>query len=673
MHKHIALLFALLLSVVLAVTGGGCGSSNKGGGFTVDSGGGDDSAADADDGGNGDDSCGLAGCNGDDGSTAGSIAVTPANPVLNVVTGMPVPTQQMTATLNGQDVSGMVTWSYQRPDIGDVKGGSLFTPTGSVGGIGSLTATLGKSTGSTLVAVNIAETIPGNVTPGEKSGLDNPTGGADPAMQVVYPYDQTVFPLGVLAPDMQWNGAGASDAYKLDIKEKYYHYVEYFTGVPMPFDHLVAQKDWDGIESSGTGPQSDPLTVSLTRYSASSAYSPVKQTWHIAQGLLHGSIYYWELPDACGNVSTGRVLRIKPDATAVDQFFTSNGQCFGCHTVSRDGSNMIASWSTTFPFPIQSIDLTKNPSVFGALQSGAGVTGTFSAFNDKGDLFLTTNNSTSGMGAGQSTLSIRDSKTGVVKVPSALGAACGEPAWSPDGKHLAGICGMSGGGWDFDSPTGNVTIASWNGTQVSGVTQLVAQGSPGRPAYPSFSPDSQYVAFGRPTSGSRSIAQGDLWLTDLKGKVKHLLTASNDDKSFNAVFSPLRAGGYSWIVFMTRRDYGNQLVGADRQQLWITAIDDPPTAADPSHPPFYIRGQETCGKSENAYYALDPCKQTGQSCMSGVDCCTGQCIKNMNGQYTCGNPMGCSADGNSCKVDTDCCNAPRVHCTDGFCQNPPPQ
>jgi hypothetical protein len=277
------------------------------------------------------------------------------------------------------------------------------------------------------------------------------------------------------------------------------------------------------------------------------------------------------------------------------------------------------------------------------------------------------------MGAGQSTLSIRDVKTGAMKVMAALGPACGEPAWSPDGKHLAGICGMSGGGWDFDSSTGNVTIASWNGTQVSGIKTLVPQGSPGRPAYPSFSPDSAYIAFGRPTQGSRSDSAGDLWMTDLTGKVKHLAIASNDDKSFNPVYSPLRAGGYSWIVFMSRRDYGNQLVGADRQQLWITAIDDPPTAADPSHPPFYVRGQENCGKSENAYYALDPCKQLGQSCTSGVDCCSGQCIKNMNGMYVCGNPQSCSQEGNACKVDTDCCNYPHDHCVDGFCQAPAPK
>ncbi len=72
-------------------------------------------------------------------------------------------------------------------------------------------------------------------------------------------------------------------------------------------------------------------------------------------------------------------------------------------------------------------------------------------------------------------------------------------------------------------------------------------------------------------------------------------------------------------------------------RLWR---DDPPTSSDPSHPPFYMRGQEMCGRSENAYYALDPCKASGGSCTSGVDCCGGQCIDNGGGMMSCGPEQG---------------------------------
>ena len=61
----------------------------------------------------------------------------------------------------------------------------------------------------------------------------------------------------------------------------------------------------------------------------------------------------------------------------------------------------------------------------------------------------------------------------------------------------------------------------------------------------------------------------------------------------------------------------------------------------------------------------------GQTCESGVDCCTGQCIK-VNNMYVCGDPMGCSQQGNSCTINADCCDT-SAQCIDGFCQKPPPK
>ncbi|MCC6557065.1 MAG: hypothetical protein IT372_29285, partial [Polyangiaceae bacterium] len=171
-----------------------------------------------------------------------------------------------------------------------------------------------------------------------------------------------------------------------------------------------------------------------------------------------------------------------------------------------------------------------------------------------------------------------------------------------------------------------------------------------------------------------------LWMVRPDGQdPKQLTIAGSDNRSFNPVFAPLRAGGYFWLVFISRRDYGNTLVGTSRQQLWITAIDDPASAADPSHPPFYLRGQELCGLSENAYYALDPCKAIGEGCTTGIDCCNGQCVKDQStGQYVCGEPPPpgqCSENGNSCLTDSDCCHHldQGVNCIDGFCQAPIPE
>jgi hypothetical protein len=603
----------------------------------------------------------------------GVLMVQPATASLVVDNGS-IQTQQFTATLGGKDVTAQVQWVFERPDIGDVDANALFQPTGDVGGVGKLTAKINKSEGSAQVSVTIQKTVnTAGLSGPQQQQFDSPS-GPDGSLNVVYPYPETVFPLGVLAPEVQWNGAANGDVYKLSFKEKFYEYTEYFT-TSLPARHLIAEADWASVENSGSGSQSDPLTMSLQRMQGGTVYQPKTMTLHVAQGRLRGSVYYWELPNDAGN---GRILRIKPDSASVDQFFTANGSCYGCHSVSRDGKKMMASFSEGLPFPQRTIDLSQNPAQYGSI-NGNQLGGTFSAWNDKGDKIVVSNDAASNPSG--SVLRIVDATTGAVLNPNAMGTGCGEPSWSPDGMHMAGICGLGGGGWIFDATSGFLAVGdvAADGVTVSNVHSIVPQpGAQGRPAYPSYAPGSEWIAFGRPTQGSRSTGQGDLWIVNQDGTgLKKLATASNDNKSFNPVFAPLRAGGYFWLVFITRRDYGNQLVGANNQQLWVTAIDDPPSAADPSHPPFYMRGQEMTQKSENAYYALDPCKEIGQGCLSGVDCCNGQCVKDPNtSQYVCGDPPPpgqCSEDGNACQVDADCCNAPNVKCLDGFCQPPPPK
>jgi len=599
------------------------------------------------------------------------LTVTPPSAMLTITNGM-IMTQAFTAFLDGTDVTSQVAWSFDRPEVGQFPTSGTFTPTGTAGGQGTVTVSLNGKSATASVVVKIAKVVnTANLTPADQAAFDTPS-GADPSMTVVYPYNETVFPLDVLAPDVQYNGAAGGDVFRMKIDEKYYSYTEYFNDVQ---HHLIAQPDWDGMEQSGTGSKTDPVAFELARKSGATVYQGVANTWHIALGRLKGSVYYWELPDVCGS-GNGRILRIKPSSTAVDQFFDP-GTCWGCHTVSRDGGKMMGALSNGSPFPQITVDLTQNPATYGAINSGNYKTGgTFSAFNDKGDKILVSND---GTGTNER-LRIIDATSGNTLNDNAMGNDCGEPAWSPDGTKIAAICGMNSGfGWMFDSSTGYLATAdvAADGVTVSNLMTLVGQGGQqGRPAYPSFSPGSKYIAYGRPTAGSRSTGNGNLWLVGTDGSNNILLNnASNDNRSFNPVFAPLRAGGYYWLVFISRRDYGNQLVGANRQQLWITAVDDPPQpGVDPSHPPFYVRGQENCGKSENAYYALDPCKALGADCTSGVDCCNGQCVKDpQSGNFVCGtpNPGMCSEDGNACVTTADCCN-PMSTCVDGFCEPPVP-
>lgn len=614
-----------------------------------------------------------------------AIAIDPPSAALVVVNGQAT-TQAFKATLNGADVTASVAWSYARPDVGTIAADGTFTPTGKIGGSGGLTARLGDKSGSATVSVTVQTTV-SSIDPSKQSALDAPGGAPDLAMKLVYPNDGTVFPLGVLAPELQWNGTAPTDVFKVELVESYYHYTAY-TSAPPPSRAPIPEDVWTAIEASGAGPETDPLALRVRRLAGGTAYAAVTETLHVAQGALHGSVYYWELPDTdggsgCGPApQNGRILRIKAGSTKTDAFFDAGDQCFGCHTVSRDGKTLAAEFQKAGG-PLYTLDLGKDPAVYGAIAPGAQGGGdyTFSAFNPDGTRLLASANQAR-------TLAVLDAKTGKVLMADALaGKKCGEPAWSPDGKRIAAVCGLpANNGWTFDQGQGDLVVAdaTADGASFSNAQTIVSkEGGQGRPAYPSFSPDSAWLAFGRPTAGARSTDKGQLWLVGVDGaNARELVRAeSGKNNDYDPVFSPLRGGGYAWIAFVSRRDYGNELVGADkglgvplgRQQLWVAAIDDPPTAADPSHPAFYLRGQDLCQKSENAYFALDPCKSQGDACASGVDCCGGHCVKDANDDaYHCGEEPGCSGLGNACKTASDCCDA-SAQCTDGYCGVAPPK
>jgi hypothetical protein len=115
------------------------------------------------------------------------------------------------------------------------------------------------------------------------------------------------------------------------------------------------------------------------------------------------------------------------------------------------------------------------------------------------------------------------------------------------------------------------------------------------------------------------------------------------------------------VFFDSMRHYGN--LGLTRQ-LWgaaVTVAADGNYAADPSHPAFYLSGQEFGTANHRAFAALDPCRQDGTSCETGVDCCSGFCTDGV-----CGPPQQCANIDEACKTTDDCCTV-GDECIGGFC------
>jgi len=210
--------------------------------------------------------------------------------------------------------------------------------------------------------------------------------------------------------------------------------------------------------------------------------------------------------------------------------------------------------------------------------------------------------------------------------------------------------------------------------------------------YPSFSPDGKYVAYhtGKYSTGCHpgdcvdaTVDSGELWVSATSGGAP-IRMASVDDPPLTAdhntqrepTFCPINRGGYSWMVFTSMRDWGNVLTGPvknAKRRLWVAAVDKELGTVDPSHPAFYVEGQDDTTPNMRGFWALAKCIETpkppekGPSCTANFECCSGFCV---DGQCVDKSMLSCTGVGEACKAAGDCCNSAVTDCVSGTCQIP---
>lgn len=591
-------------------------------------------------------------------------------------------------------------WSFDRLDLALVDQNGAVAANGKLGGKGKLTASIAgqNATADVTVALHVVQNEAG-IDPATQALFGTPD--TTPSGTMLYPYDRTVFARGLLAPELMWDGGDNGDVYLVHLSEANFD-AKLFIKADPPSRVTLPQDVWTQLTQTNGG---DDVQVDVQRLAGGQAHQAMHTTWTIAQGSLRGSIYYWA-------VNTGQLMKIPPGASSPTVVFDSgpadqlgtptpanyngaqppwesggnNKRCVACHTVSKDGSTIAAVFekhgSTASPWG--TIDLTQpTPSVTqitpydsSTIYLGMTPDGAYAVQNDV-----------------NLTMRLADAKTGAL-VSSALDSQpdkIADPAFSHDGKLFAFSSYVTGSYpvefwradldvFDFDQ----ATLAFTNRRTLAGGGTLAI-------AFPSFSPDSKLVFYqkgdySRAKYGAAGELTGhnDLYVTDVAGQLGeiHLANASgasleprNQQRSYQPTVNPISVGGYTWVVFFSPRDYGNRMRSANdatienRKQLWVAAIDNnPQPGKDPSHPAFWLPGQDLSTVNMNGYWALEPCHQTGTGCDEGFECCTGFCQADNMGSFTCVPPPGgCSKVGDKCSNDGDCCNAPATKCVGGFC------
>ena len=591
--------------------------------------------------------------------------IEPADPVIEVLDGaIPPPLDfEAIATYDDgttQSVSG--TWAFDRTDLAEIVNTGELTASGLAGGVGTVSIGAEGLTAETSVTIKLR--ITDGVDPGTFDGAMMP----DPTLAWSYPYDATVFPRGLRGPTLQWSGGADTDAYYIHVDSPTFEYERWGT-VPNPsrFDFPTLPTDvWRVLTDSVVG----PVSVAVQRHDGVQAYLPQTHTWTIADAVLTGTVYYWE-------VNNGNVVRLQTGADAPEPFLqTPPGvECVACHSVSKDGSTIVASFHGGYS-PWGTFEASTGASIL-ATDTSSG----FQAISPDGSHVLWRHWSDGAFAStGELTLSLTGDETPLASlVPPAASGSPGHPAWSTDGQSVAFSMRTDGNGLDFIQSSLWVADVDLVTPGFENVQQIVAN-DPMRPTvtYPTFSPDSEWIAFMRATQARTRGAQGEIWLTNTDGTTQLPLDAANGvgvigqaDANYEPTFLPVSLGGYFWLVFVSERTYGNTLtdtnVNSRSKQLWVTAIDASPVAGtDPSHPSFWLPGQELDNQNMRGEWALNPCLQLGEGCEAGFECCEGFCQPDDDGNLVCSPPGACAQQGEACDSNSDCCDI-MMACIGGFC------
>ena len=503
-----------------------------------------------------------------------------------------------------------------------------FAANGATAGTGTVTATAGTVTGSTGVSVIVHQIhVDPMAPPGSEGNFPDqpPTGAQSPT--IAYPLDGAVMPVTAAAPDIQWEGAAATgDLYRVHVVGGLATVDTIIAVTPgFKLDSLPLGNDWQTIVQSTHGA---PVTINVDHWDAQTgAQRSTPITVKAVQAQVTGVIYYWDLSQGIIQRidGTGRAAAIpNPPPSPSD----ATNHCVACHVVSRDGRYLAGElWGggdkgAVFDLSNPAI-LTSTPAPTVAPVGGTSYTSLFSTFNADATRLMTNPGTV---------LQLVDPQTGTSVATNgvALPTMAAHPSWSPDGNSIAFVNNISLSGaaapWAVDYDRGDLQVipalgGDTFGAPVALVNAATAGPSYAAPSWPTFTPDSKYIAYaagvnsrGRnAVNNVETLFPGSLFLiATAGGPTTRLDTACGGVADcYLPNFSPYDDGGYVWLVFYSLRDYGNALdgtKGTQRRQMWVTAIDKSKLGSglDPSSVPYWLPLQDSKTENMSSFWALPP-------------------------------------------------------------------
>lgn len=689
-------------------------------------------------------------------------------------------------------------WYDNQFDVAQIDATGKLTVVVPIAGPVTVGASLGTFT----------NTVPATVTVQiQENGLNTPPAGAtfasfpaetgatpaDTNLELLYPYNGTVLPLGLLAPLVQWRNNGAAATGGVIVTLTYpstgtpifsvSQLVSETMAAPVPLRtaqprYVVPQSLWLAFEQTvhrNRATSGDTGRISVRRKVGATAYASKYVDVRFAPGQLKGRVYYQSYGTALvtnfsgaqqttggafpGGAFGAATLVIPAGASAPSVAAGSNSNCVVCHSASADGSTLVTS--------LYSSDMAYKWTLPGTPPSGGTSLGqtilSFAGINPTATRMI----SSASTYSGDSSSRLFNLSGGLLasNLPAALQG--GFPTFSTDGAqvalvHRAGTvpAALSASGSSIAADGTSVAMMSFDGNATfSGFRKLATPAGGAPAAYPAFlpagqngvvyqvetrtSPDGGYGVTRHDCECSTySGATGELWWVttgaapvatrmhrangyDATGTANALpATPTTGHAVYGGTTGPAGAGfyeqrynyeptvlpkvigGYSWVIFTSRRQYGNVAtinpyasdprydnisIDPTPKKLWVAAVSASPGAGtDPSFPAFYLPGQELIAGNSRAVFSLDACQAPSNTlsaanlCDSDLDCCgaptTAACVldpppfASAPTKHCLPVSAGvCRTVGQTCLLTSNCCNAVAGGvCSNGVCKDPPP-
>ena len=501
---------------------------------------------------------------------------------------------------------------------------------GGAGGTGGGGGTGG--TGGNLPPMTV-DVVDPSLPAGVVGGFDGAGMGAG-GITLVYPNPGAIVPHDLAPIDVQWNGSSTvyRVTFAVDNGNKLRGYVKSADWIP-PADkwawlesvsggHQIALSVDGAASIDGNGTPQGPL--------AGSAAQPLGMALDDATGAL---FYFATTGDQVSG--DGTLERLELGAQMADKYLNKtndgNGQCVGCHSLSRDGTRVAFTFlnllgaGSGMTMSLGSVDAT-NPTI---QQATANTTTATTSFSPDGKQLVA---------AYDGKLSIRDGVTGALVMDVPTSGTAMFPDWSPDGSTIVFVKTATpctpGGAANF----GQASIYAYGGSLVTitnsggtwGNEQVLLPAASGENNYyPSFSPDGKWIAFTKASTSTKSSwslansactgqdgsglsydnPSATVWIVPAAGGTATQLTAANGAAMKTnswPKWGPKADGDYLWLSFSSTREYGNVLKGASaHHQIWITAIPrlNAPSG-DPSSPAVWFPFQDTTTKNHIGVWSV---------------------------------------------------------------------